>query len=127
METLTIVYLFIISVIITSGLIFVLIKWHDEYNNRIAMEQEYDTLLERSIIICDELAKAEELVITQNKIIQELKDQLPEKCHVCGGNDSDLHECERCNELYCESCSSTYDQFSQIDYNCCESCANSKE
>lgn len=73
METATVIYLFIISVILASALIFVLIKWHDEYCNRIAMEEEYDTLLERSIIVCDELAKAEELVITQNKIINELQ------------------------------------------------------
>lgn len=48
-------------------------KWNSERVNKIEIEQEYHTLLERSIIICDELSKAEELVITQNKIIAELR------------------------------------------------------
>lgn len=47
------------------------------------LEKEYDTLLERSIIVCDELAKAEELIITQNEIINELQEQiLPDKVYL---------------------------------------------
>jgi len=46
------------------------------------------------------------------------------ECHICGNSNSELTECERCEELYCESCPATYNQFSQIDYNCCESCGN---
>ncbi len=90
METMTIIYLFFISVIMASGLIFVLIKWHNEYNNRIALEKEYDKLLERSILICDELSKSEELVITQNEIIkekdQEFRNLKRTQCGFCGGH-----------------------------------------
>ena len=41
------------------------------------------------------------------------------KCHICKSNTSD--------EYYCEECSSTYNQFSQIDYNCCEYCQEAVE
>ena len=41
------------------------------------------------------------------------------KCHICKSNTSE--------ECYCEECSSTYNQFSQIDYNCCEYCQEAVE
>lgn len=47
-------------------------------------------------------------------------------CHVCGKTEGELYECEICGELYCESHSSTYNQFTQIDYNCCKPCSESK-
>lgn len=43
-----------------------------------------------------------------------------EVCHICGQPAS--AECEGCGEPYCNDCSSVYDQFSQIDYNCCSKC-----
>lgn len=49
---------------------------------------------------------------------------IEEKCSICGNSEKELFECERCGELYCEDCKATYNQFSQIDYNCCENCAN---
>lgn len=45
------------------------------------------------------------------------------ECYVCSNTNKELNECEKCNGLYCEKCSSVFDQFSQIDYNCCENCA----
>lgn len=44
-------------------------------------------------------------------------------CNVCGKEDEELFECERCNELYCDSCQASYNQFTQIDYNCCKPCS----
>lgn len=32
--------------------------------------------------------------------------------------------CRICGEPVCEYCQAKYNQFTQIDYNCCESCAN---
>jgi len=47
-----------------------------------------------------------------------------ESCHICGNTNGEIHLCEICDETFCESCSATYNQFSQIDYNCCEDCAS---
>lgn len=48
-----------------------------------------------------------------------------EECHICGnGTKGELYECERCGELFCENCQTQYNQFSQIDYACCESCGS---
>ena len=44
------------------------------------------------------------------------------KCHICSGKTDEEWVCEICDEYYCENCSSTYNQFSQIDYNCCRNC-----
>ncbi len=48
----------------------------------------------------------------------------PEKCYLCGNqSDYELYPCERCDEMFCSSCQAEYNQFSQIDYNCCKKCA----
>ena len=49
------------------------------------------------------------------------------KCHICKSNTSEEYVCEICDEYYCEGCSSTYNQFSQIDYNCCKECQEVKD
>jgi len=46
-----------------------------------------------------------------------------ELCHVCG-QPTDLI-CEKCDEPYCEKHKVVYDQFNQIDYDCCSECAKS--
>lgn len=46
------------------------------------------------------------------------------ECYSCGNTNTEIVECERCSELFCESCSATYNQFTQIDYNCCDSCGS---
>ena len=46
------------------------------------------------------------------------------RCHICVDQNEEEWLCERCNQVYCESCSAQYTYHSQIDYNCCESCAN---
>ena len=46
-----------------------------------------------------------------------------EECHICG-EITNCNICQRCDNYYCDECSSTYNQFTQIDYNCCELCAN---
>jgi hypothetical protein len=35
--------------------------------------------------------------------------------------------CERCGEPYCEDCKAEYNQFTQIDYDCCDRCAKTRE
>lgn len=50
-----------------------------------------------------------------------------DKCHCCDKEDVELYECERCGELYCDNCSSVYNQFTQIDYNCCKPCSERNE
>ena len=47
-----------------------------------------------------------------------------QECHVCGKQDVELYVCKKCEELFCDECSALYNQFTQIDYNCCETCAN---
>lgn len=49
-----------------------------------------------------------------------IEEEVKELCHCCG-KDSE-YECERCNEPMCSNCHAPYNQFSQIDYNCCVDC-----
>jgi len=48
-------------------------------------------------------------------------------CHICGKPAPVENVCEVCDEQYCDEHAAVYDQFSQIDFNCCESCANDKK
>ena len=47
-----------------------------------------------------------------------------EKCHCCEKTiaETEIFKCERCEELMCSDCQAPYNQFSQIDYNCCINC-----
>lgn len=45
------------------------------------------------------------------------------KCHICG-KDTEI-VCRKCGEHVCENCTVSYDQFSQIDFDLCESCYDS--
>lgn len=45
-------------------------------------------------------------------------------CERCENVKDEIFACERCEVLICHDCQASYDQFSQIDYNCCTSCAN---
>lgn len=45
------------------------------------------------------------------------------QCEVCEKDVKETYRCERCDRMYCDNCGATYDQFTQIDYNCCKSCA----
>lgn len=51
------------------------------------------------------------------------------ECHICTNTEeeSEIYICERCNNYFCDECSSSYDIFSQIDYSCCERCANTPD
>ncbi len=44
-------------------------------------------------------------------------------CEVCEKESKELYQCERCGQMYCDNCGANFDQFSQIDYNCCKKCA----
>ncbi len=46
-----------------------------------------------------------------------------ELCHICGKPTDKDSLCERCDKYFCEKCSAKYNQFTQIDFNCCESCS----
>jgi hypothetical protein len=48
------------------------------------------------------------------------------RCYDCETTKGELAECERCGSIFCEKHSSVYNQFSQIDYNCCLSCSETK-
>lgn len=50
-----------------------------------------------------------------------------DKCHLCNSSEGEILICERCDSPYCDDCSSVYNQFTQIDYNCCKKCAERKE
>ena len=45
-------------------------------------------------------------------------------CTKCNNVNTEVYNCERCDELICNDCQATYNQFSKIDYNCCNDCAN---
>ena len=44
-------------------------------------------------------------------------------CHICGEEAEII--CTRCEQQFCDKCSAVYDQFTQIDYDCCINCAES--
>lgn len=48
-----------------------------------------------------------------------------ELCHVCGQPTELI--CEVCEKPYCEKHSAKYDQFTQIDFDCCSECAESNK
>lgn len=49
------------------------------------------------------------------------------KCEQCEKPSDDLRICEKCEIEFCGDCQAVYNQFSQIDYDCCKDCAeNSK-
>lgn len=45
---------------------------------------------------------------------------MEEVCYFCGKEA--LAECDECGEFYCEDCKANYNQFTQIDWNCCKKC-----
>ena len=49
-----------------------------------------------------------------------------EECHICG-KITNCNICQICDNYYCDDCASKYNQFTQIDYNCCERCANTND
>jgi hypothetical protein len=44
-------------------------------------------------------------------------------CSVCGGENKQMVECERCHNNHCNDCQAVYNQHTQIDFNCCKTCA----
>jgi hypothetical protein len=48
------------------------------------------------------------------------------ECSVCGKTTNELFPCSICEELYCDNCHAIYNQFTQIDYNCCRTCGDNR-
>lgn len=49
-------------------------------------------------------------------------------CSVCGADDGrELLTCMRCENHHCINCQAVYDQFTQIDFDCCKTCASAYE
>lgn len=48
-----------------------------------------------------------------------------ELCHVCGQPTELI--CQICDKPFCDNHSAIYDQFNQIDYDCCFECAEAKK
>lgn len=45
-------------------------------------------------------------------------------CERCENTVKEVFMCERCESLICDNCAAVYNQFTQIDYNCCKTCAS---
>lgn len=43
-------------------------------------------------------------------------------CARCGEEANELYQCDRCGRLISGCCPTSYNQFTQIDYNCCKDC-----
>ncbi len=54
------------------------------------------------------------------KTPEEIKKPICERCEKLV---DEIFPCERCGLRICEKCQATYNQFTQIDYTCCKSCA----
>lgn len=48
-------------------------------------------------------------------------------CEICEKESDDLFACERCDQMICDKCQAVYNQFTQIDFNCCKSCAANQD
>jgi SAM-dependent methyltransferase len=48
-------------------------------------------------------------------------------CEQCQKKVTEVYECEKCKEMYCDKCAAEYNQFTQIDYNCCKTCGQRNE
>lgn len=48
-------------------------------------------------------------------------------CEKCQKEVSETFMCEQCEAMICDACQATYNQFSQIDFNCCQQCADSSD
>jgi len=48
----------------------------------------------------------------------------PPNCHCCGRETEKEWICERCNQHYCDNCSAPFTYMNQIDFPCCEDCAD---
>jgi hypothetical protein len=48
------------------------------------------------------------------------------ECRCCTNKETDeeMRICVRCEQEYCSYCQAEFNQFSQIDYDCCQDCAN---
>lgn len=44
-------------------------------------------------------------------------------CERCNNECDEVFECERCGTMICGDCQAIYNQFTQINFNCCETCA----
>lgn len=44
-------------------------------------------------------------------------------CERCEKDVDEVFACEHCDQMICENCQADYNQFTQIDYNCCKTCA----
>lgn len=64
------------------------------------------------------------LNVKGNLSFWEFRDLIECSCCTNKETDEEMHICERCEQEYCIDCQAGFNQFSQIDYNCCEKCAN---
>lgn len=74
-------------------------------------------------LVNEELGKIEQFLHSNQKAKNEpITVDLP-PCNVC--EEPCELTCERCGEHYCEKHKATYNQFTQIDYDCCSMCQES--
>lgn len=48
-------------------------------------------------------------------------------CERCENDVKEVFECEICEQMICDDCQAEFNQFTQIDCNCCKSCARFME
>lgn len=67
---------------------------------------------------------AGDMVIASKEFYNKLNGRI---CERCENTVNELFMCEKCELNICDKCLTSYNQFTQIDYDCCRSCANSSE
>lgn len=65
-------------------------------------------------------------VILSNPVLVADKTRSGSVCEKCGKDVDEVFMCERCEMMICDKCSATYNQFTQIDYNCCKECGGQR-
>lgn len=48
-------------------------------------------------------------------------------CKVCKIESEDLLVCRQCEGDFCDDCGAEYNQFTQVDYDCCKECVENKK
>jgi hypothetical protein len=61
--------------------------------------------------------------VTFTPFTKETRPEVKPDCERCGSVADEVYHCEMCDQLIGSCCQAGFNQFTQIDFNCCKSCA----
>ena len=93
----------------------------DQILNGATAHQSY---IDEGINICYEILDNAENEIENVDFANKFLSTFVHQCYIC--KKTAEYTCERCDEYICNNCQAAYNMFTQIDFNCCEKCAQNK-